>query len=624
MMRKPDSWSKKYGDRYRWAYEAYERFVKEVDPSLEGEFQRSSHVTVVVYGATQVGKTTLILDLLGINAEILVHVSEVLRGGQLMGKSSTACPIRYGRSNDNYWYLDDDRQGLTDGAAMARFGEIRRAVEQGSAQSLEVLNVRIPGRFFIESWEGSLSLDLRILDIPGINAINDAEQAQVVRLADKYVATADLILLVGLADSLGFLDPVALKLQALSDWMLQANRFRVVLTYTFSPASFKTWFGQSKPTAEEVRAKIYAEMGTLDYAPPKSVEPTIFPLELGNSLVSLKTDEEYYQAAVALIAEFRRDLLATIRQSASPYGRLASAFKVKGLIDAKSKREETVYRQRLAALEGDLGTAKTALSQADELEHEFINEGRALKLQVRRVRRYQALAKNSHFNKLFDQTLPTCASESVSALKVVANNFEAGIRAQWQEVCDRHAQRQTNGRLSELKPPSTAALNSFYQKMDGYFTDSYWWSSDGFKADRRMLYDATRKVVETYSVAANEEVTKRLEDQRQGLEKQERAYSYRLRTLAREIEQRQLALASVYRNLDELNDTHQAFEARMKYSVEHSKKFEQYIYEAFSAEVKKVRESIKEPTNTVEQVYDMFYLSILLGELDKMLQGNIF
>ena len=102
MMRKAAMWLEKYSNRYRWAYDAYQRFIDEVDPSLAGDFNRSSHVTVAVYGATQVGKTTLILDLLGVTGEALDRASSVLRGDQRMGKSSTSCAIRYGRSKDDY------------------------------------------------------------------------------------------------------------------------------------------------------------------------------------------------------------------------------------------------------------------------------------------------------------------------------------------------------------------------------------------------------------------------------------------------------------------------------------------------------------------------------------------
>lgn len=622
-MRKATMWHKKYANRYRWAYEAYARFVSEVDSSLAGDFQRSSHVTVAVYGATQVGKTTLILDLLGISGEALERASNVLRGEQRMGKSSTACAIRYGRSKDNNWYLDDDGVALDDAGARQRFYDIRRALEEGQAQSIDVLSVRIPAVFFEQSAGDALSLDLRILDIPGINAVNEAEQAQVARVAEKYVATADLILLVGRADDLGFLHPSKLKLAALSDWMLQANRFRIVLSYTFSPASFKTWFGQNRPTLEEVRAKLYAELGTHDYAPPKSVEGILFPLEFGDSLNSLKADTDYHQAAADLIGQLRGELLASISESASPYGRLASAFRVKNLIDARLAREQAIYNKRMEVVASELKEADSALTLARGLMSEFLGERRTLAMQRRRLRRYRNLAEKSDFKRFFTPSLPS-TPESVSALKAVAVDFENSIQAQWQAICARHSHHQANARLEELSPPGTNALNSFYQKMNGYMTDGYWWSSENFRADRSMLIQAAEKIAAAYSEAASLHVRRYLDRQVDDYKRKQLKYERRLSVISAAVEEREKILAQVHKKRDQLAQAHDQFKARMKYSIEHSQKFEHYIYEAFHAEVTSVRKAIRRPATAVEQIYDLFYLHVLLGELDKMLEGKKF
>ena len=114
-----------------------------------------------------------------------------------------------------------------------------------------------------------MSLDLRILDIPGINAVNEAEQAQVARVAERYVATADLILLVGRADDLlpssqqarwlrwetGCCSPTAIGWCSPIRSRLPASR----------PGSART-------SERFSRAKLYQELGTHDYKPPKSVE----------------------------------------------------------------------------------------------------------------------------------------------------------------------------------------------------------------------------------------------------------------------------------------------------------------------------------------------------------------
>ncbi len=623
MMHKAVMWHKKYANRYRWAYDAYARFISEVDSSLTGDFQRSSHVTVAVYGATQVGKTTLILDLLGINGGALERASHVLRGEQLMGKSSTACAIRYRRSKDDHWYLDDDGIALDDDAAKKRFREIRRELEEGRTRSMDVLSVQIPALYFDNTGSDALSLDLRILDIPGINAVNQAEQAHVARVAEKYVSTADLVLLVGRADDLGFLHPDKLKLPSLCDWMLQANRFRIVLSYTFSPASFKTWFGQARPTLDQVREKLHAELSTHDYAPPSSVQAMLFPLEFGDSLKSLEGDQSYHRAAAQLIGQYRRELLASISESASPYGRLASAFRMKNLIDARLEREQRQHAKGMQAVSEAYQDAERALAQTHDLQAEFLAERRGLDRQARRIRRYICLAQRSDYLLFFTQHLPRTA-ESVSALKAVAVGFEAGIQAQWKASCARHAQRQASSRLAELPPPDTDALNPFYRKMNGYMTDGYWWSSDNFRADRDMLERAADEIVEAYSGAAQIAVSEYLKRQLSEYQGRRRDFERRLDVISMSVAEREGALAKVCEQRDQRVLAHQQFEARMQQSIEHSQRFEQYIYEAFHAELSRVREAIRSPATALEQVYDLFYLHVLLGELDKMLEGKKF
>ncbi|MDH0936536.1 dynamin family protein [Aeromonas caviae] len=623
MMRKAAMWIEKYSNRYRWAYDAYQRFIDEVDPSLAGDFNRSGHVTVAVYGATQVGKTTLILDLLGVTGEALERASSVLRGDQRMGKSSTACAIRYGRSKDDYWYIGDDSGALDDGAARVQFSAIRTELEEGRTQSMDVLSVRLPSMFFEQEGGDALSLDLRILDIPGINAVNEAEQAQVARVAEKYVATADLILLVGRADDLGFLHPNKLKLAALGDWMLQPNRYRVVLSYTFSPASFKTWFGQDERTPEQVRAKLYQELGTHDYKPPKSVEAMLYPLEFGDSLRSLGATPEYHQAAVTLIQQLRRELLASITESASPYGRLASAFKMKTLIDARLEREQLHYEAHSKELECDLQHALHALEQAEGLLSGCQEESGTLDHHRRRLHRYLKLYKSSDVRGFFAQPLPS-TTESVSALKLVAMQFENGIQAKWKAMCERHAHRQAHVRLAELSPPATSALSSFYQKMNGYLTDGYWWSSENFRSDRSMLHGAAVKVVDAYAEAATLEIQKYFEHQVSGLKRKYSEYERRLDVMKRAVAECQQAVEGIQGKRYHLEQAHAQFKARMQFSMDHSHKFEQYILEAFKAELDHVMEAIRRPLSALEQIYDMFYLHALLGELDKMLEGKKF
>lgn len=191
-------------------------------------------------------------------------------------------------------------------------------------------------------------------------------------------------------------------------------------------------------------------------------------------------------------------------------------------------------------------------------------------------------------------------------------------------MCERHAHRQSNFRLAELSPPTTSALNSFYQKMNGYLTDGYWWSSENFRTDRSMLLGAAEKVVDAYTEAATQEIRKYMEHQANGLKRKYSDYQRRLAVMKTAVAERQQAVEGIQGKRHHLEQAHAQFKARMQFSMEHSHKFEQYILEAFKAELDRVREAIRRPLNAIEQLYDMFYLHVLLGELDKMLEGKKF
>ena len=52
---------------------------------------------IMLYGPTQVGKTTLLMHLIGIKPEMQNTLDEILRGGETMGNSSTSTAVIYSR-----------------------------------------------------------------------------------------------------------------------------------------------------------------------------------------------------------------------------------------------------------------------------------------------------------------------------------------------------------------------------------------------------------------------------------------------------------------------------------------------------------------------------------------------
>lgn len=625
-----DIWTLKFRQRNDWAQHAYDRFVAEVDPELVGDFTRSEHITVVVYGTTQVGKTTLILDLLGIRKDALPAVSEVLRGGQRLGKSSTAAPIRYGRSPDDLWYLEEDPTGLSNDEAAERFGEIREQVMTGSAHSSPLMNVRIPGMFFQSEGEGALSLDLRLIDIPGINAINEHEQQVVRRIAERYVASADLILLVGRADNLGFLHPRALDFEALNDWMLQPSRFRVVLTYTFSPASFQTWFGKAQDasplTARDVQQHLYDEMCTHDEKPPLEMLKHIYPLEFGDSLENMRNHSQaYFERASSVIEALRGELLTSITDAASPYARLWSAFRVGEFIEAKVQRHNDAFDTQRPVLEQAITKAQQRVRDAESQLNDAVGEHQGMERQRRRheqrLRHFNRGAYAKRLKQYFTADIKLASGETVPVLQDALNEFRIRIRRLWSNLWDGLKHSSANFDVSDTGPPSTAALRMIGDRLDGYWTDNYLLSSN-FQTDASVLRNQADIVCDTYAQAADRVLGKQFRTALARTVQQTRSSETMLKAMKLEIQRHELKLKEAEAHLLKTEQQHALFNERMEQGLVHALKFKQYIFEAFRTELSTVRDVVARPRNSVEQLCDAFYGLLLPNELDKMLKGD--
>ncbi len=189
-------WLELYQQRDQWAITAYENFINQVDDALKVDLTRSDQIAIVVYGSTQVGKTSLILKILGIDDAHMSEVSTLLRGGREIGKSATIMPIRYRKSEDNQWHIHDIQGRDTAVSTVEEyFKNLRASVEKGQINTTNIVDVYIPQYYFAHQSKGML--DIRILDLPGIQAKNEHEQNHVQQISTKYAANADLILLVG-------------------------------------------------------------------------------------------------------------------------------------------------------------------------------------------------------------------------------------------------------------------------------------------------------------------------------------------------------------------------------------------------------------------------------------------
>ena len=96
-----------FHDKGYWQEDAFNRIKSELLSVKDNRFVQYSHTAathfVCVYGKSQVGKTTLILDMIGLKDECKRDVAEVLRGGIALGNSSTSTAIIYSQSESDLY-----------------------------------------------------------------------------------------------------------------------------------------------------------------------------------------------------------------------------------------------------------------------------------------------------------------------------------------------------------------------------------------------------------------------------------------------------------------------------------------------------------------------------------------
>lgn len=353
-----DHWHALQAHQSDWAFRAYARLIKTLSKDVQEKLQLKEEVAdpyVVIFGKTQVGKTTLLLDLMGIDPAQLGRISQVMRGGREAGKSATATAMEYCRSANGRWGLTlrSKTHWFEAEADVTRaLGQLREDMEAGQLVAESPCVVHIPSSFFAsQAAEGP---SIRILDLPGDNPANAAEQAHVNHMAKTYLPFADLVLLVGRGDDLGFLRPEALTLPGIEDWQAMPHRFRIVTTYSYFAQSIKDAAREdARFDASKSRRRLIQQIELFGRLSDQAQDEHLyFPLEFGTSWMSMQKNEPELHARIApLIAGLRSELLEQISQSTSPVGRLRSTLDSHLGVGYIQKKKTEAVEQTIEQLE---------------------------------------------------------------------------------------------------------------------------------------------------------------------------------------------------------------------------------------------------------------------------------
>lgn len=346
-------------------------------PDTQSEDETYVHTDdklVTIYGTPQIGKTTLILALMGIAPNYRSRLYKVLRGDVARGNSSTAAPIMYQNAGcDQYGmsYASEEKHFFdTEQEFKQALHKLRERVENGSAKR-DILHIYIPQQFYLSDAEKHANIN--ILDLPGDGSRNEREAQFAEPLIRQYVAIASVNIVACKANNMQSLEQLELPEQG--DWRYSDQRNIIVLTSAYDQESIRRYFQippeQRKITFESfVMQQYHNEILEKDILPENS-RMEIFPIDLGeslNSLIEPDSSKIIREEDRKLIRRTVESQLERIRQSIQK--RRGNRFMaiIRDWRDELNRKQKTANEEIKVQIEDGLQKLAEAKCQYDRLK----------------------------------------------------------------------------------------------------------------------------------------------------------------------------------------------------------------------------------------------------------------
>jgi GTP-binding protein EngB required for normal cell division len=320
------NWENIYQSRMNWAYRAEDIFLNSIlSPELRDLVRQDKEKKVItsLIGRSQVGKTSLILDLLGIEETKRKELYTSLRCGSSIGKAATPTAILYTKSdNDFFSYKDHQliKENITIDELTVLLRDLRLKVENHSYVSDEAVIIKVARNYFSNK---SSDTDLTIIDLPGYGSSNPKEKQHVDNIIKKYKSISTLNLLIEKADNMNSLSKIFKE----DEFRFNSELFRVVLTFSVTPASM-----MDNLLKEGVSRNKYEQIINNDF---KRTFPTeniiVYPLEFGdswNNMEDAPDQEQIKQKMNSILIEIKQDLKKDIVESSKKYNAIIQKSKL--------------------------------------------------------------------------------------------------------------------------------------------------------------------------------------------------------------------------------------------------------------------------------------------------------
>jgi len=347
-----------YADRYRKRNDLYlaerDRFSKEMVETLgiDSILSTRTEPLVAVCGTTQVGKTTLILKLMGVSEEVqgdssdLVKLAKALRGNKHLkpGEGGTPTAITYSWSGDDKFHLrtnlNPDIKVSTLSELEQKVQEVRNAMKAGKIQvsTDSWHHIRIPKRY-----AGKTPRDIALVDTPGKGVSNKEELTHLENIYRTLLPMANLVVFVERSSSIKELSEH--ELPGLGGLKEVAERCALVISHAFTENSMREAMKDADLTVEWIRNRISDEIKEeeFDWSPDN-----LFPLEYGTSWHNqMQNAPERAALEGPVIEEILKLLNEKIKKSQHPDEIVRQFLRIE-------KQIVTTYDRKLKREEGDL------------------------------------------------------------------------------------------------------------------------------------------------------------------------------------------------------------------------------------------------------------------------------
>lgn len=341
-------------ERWSWVREGIDEFRRgflRLSPSQTNK----KEVLIGVYGPTQVGKTTLILKVLGIREDKMKELSEALRGKRVIGNSATVTATVYHRSQDDRFLIiypnGDEKRFLTLEEFELGMEEVRIHVEMDHKYSIKPIHIYFSERYFNLTEIDLRTQDITILDLPGDDSREEREVKHVDRCLKEYLPHCRLCLVMEIGGQMVNLTQITRE--HVRDWNYLPEQFRVVLTRTLTSSSVREKIkNQVIHSTESYIAHFQNELNRL-MKDNRKVD-RLYPLELGDSWHSLKEkDPNFYETVCTWIDEVYQQLLEDIKAVESPDREVLQLLSLEDLAHKRKQEEIFSLNQQIRIVENE-------------------------------------------------------------------------------------------------------------------------------------------------------------------------------------------------------------------------------------------------------------------------------